>query len=1220
MLSSGVVLRRLLFSVVAAAWAFGAPLESRAQVLISEFQAINTSTLLDENNESSDWIELLNVSEAPVSLEGWALTDDVRNLQKWIFPAVEIQPGGYLVVFASGKDRRDPESELHTNFRLTGMGEPLFLLDATREVISGFPPAFPVQLDDASYGVSTDSTFFSFVAGEDPVRALVPTDDSLGLDWIEPAFDDSVWRMGPGGVGLERSSGFEDFIGIDVEAEMHDINATVYIRIPFTIEGQPALDTLRLQARYDDGFVAFLNGVRVAEANVPDEGELAWNSSAGASHSDRLATQYERFDISEHIGLLVSGENWLAIQGLNTSDSSNDALFQFELEGIELGEVQEDELLYFAEPTPGEPNGPGFSEIAPLPEFSHDSGSFVESQMVSLSTGIPGAEIRFTVNGGTPDETSELYETPIEVDSAVEIRARVFADGLLPGPTGRRTYIVIDSGVQSVSSNIPIVVVNTFGRPIPNNCEGAYTPGYFSIFEPGEDGRARLTDAPSFAHSSGFRRRGSSTCGRQKFSFNVETRDAEGEEVDSVMFDWPAHGDYAMYGPFNFDRALIRNALIYELSRQVGRYAVRTRFVECYLHTRVGPVTSSSYWGVYVLMERNKRGEGRIDVERLGASANSEPEISGGYIVKVDRADGAVTVSGGGLNVVMVHPKVPTAQQRTWLSQYMGRVRASLDPDTVIEQDGELIDVGAWIDHHILNVYPKNVDAFRLSGYMFKDREGPMHMGPIWDYDRTMGNADDGRASDPFSWANTGGDGGTMYFAFGWYGPLFRNQPPVGSAGNTAWGRAYRARWRELRSGALSNENVLGLVDSMAAELSESAERNVSRWPQVRGRFGGFQGEINHLRNWLRDRGNWMDSQFVEPPRFSDEGGPIDPGFELEITVDGEGVEIWYTIDGEDPRDGELPSATATLYTGPIVINENTIVRARSREGSLWSGIAEATFVTGVPALTISELMYNPLSPTLEEDPDDRFSGTSMEYIELKNIGDEPIDLHEGFRFGSGVLFDFNDSAIQMLQPGEVVLVVQNLEAFEARYGSGLPVAGQYRGSFSNTAETITVTAALDVAIFSFRYDDDWYPETDGEGPSLENTDPENNTDLNEATSWRASEAPLGTPGVSGSPPAGGLHLPSDYDGNGRLAIGDASSLLLALFAGQVDSLPCAGPIDSASNVRVLDADGSGAVNLNDAVRVLQFIFQSGQPPALGRECVRILGCEDGAGACAAGA
>src|SRR4029453_4207420 len=160
--------------------------------------------------------------------------------------------------------------------------------------------------------------------------------------------------------------------------------------------------------------------------------------------------------------------------------------------------------------------------------------------------------------------------------------------------------------------------------------------------------------------------------------------------------------------------------------------------------------------GVYIFMEKNKQGKDRIDVHGMSPQDNAEPAVTGGYVMKRDRTGGGggALPRGGYSSLVFVYPKAPTAAQKTYMTNTMTTVIRSLKPTVGSQEDNPLIDFTGWIDHHILTWYPKNVDAFRLSGYFYKDREGPVVMGPVWDYDRTMGCSDDDRARDPTGWDN----------------------------------------------------------------------------------------------------------------------------------------------------------------------------------------------------------------------------------------------------------------------------------------------------------------------------------------------------------------------------------------------------------------------------------------------------------------------------------
>jgi len=178
----------------------------------------------------------------------------------------------------------------------------------------------------------------------------VPTGPDLE-NWTNPrAYEDSQWtisRGSPGGIGFERGSGYESYISVDVEEQMYGVNGSCYIRIPFEFAGdRNALHTMTLKMRYDDGFVAYLNGTEIARRNF--SGTPAWNSVASASHDDAAAVVFEAIDVSSSITRLRSGRNLLAIHGLNVSVTSSDFLIAVELEAADqvTAEEPEDALRY----------------------------------------------------------------------------------------------------------------------------------------------------------------------------------------------------------------------------------------------------------------------------------------------------------------------------------------------------------------------------------------------------------------------------------------------------------------------------------------------------------------------------------------------------------------------------------------------------------------------------------------------------------------------------------------------------------------------------------------------------------------------------------------------------------------------------------------------------------------------------------------------------------
>jgi hypothetical protein len=336
--------------------------------------------------------------------------------------------------------------------------------------------------------------------------------------------------------------------------------------------------------------------------------------------------------------------------------------------------------------------------------------------------------------------------------------------------------------------------------------------------------------------------------------------------MDVALLGMPEEADWVFLAPLNFDRAFMRNALIYQLSNSIGRYAPRTRFVELFVAERGEQVGLDDYVGVYVVVERIERDAERVQFTKMLPTDLKPPEVTGGYLFKEDRpgpgeAGFFAGTAGGALTFeqpfVFVEPEewlMPDAQAfyLIGLLDELGRALTSpgfSDPHTG-RHYGDLIDIDSWIDHHILSVYSKNPDAFRLSGYFHKEREERVQAGPIWDFDRSMGCDSDARAQDPTWWDNSNETADcTFVFEHGYWLGLFDD--PV-------FRERYWERMGRLLAAELSDAVVLPVVDGMADELREAAARNQEKWWEYPPRDGGFDGEVRILRDWLSDRNAWM--------------------------------------------------------------------------------------------------------------------------------------------------------------------------------------------------------------------------------------------------------------------------------------------------------------------------------------------------------------------------
>jgi len=188
-------------AVMAAAWQ-----DAASPLAITEFMASNGATLADEDGDFSDWIEIRNVSNLPVDLQGWYLTDHAGNPRQWALPEMPLGGGEDLLVFASGKDRSDPAGQLHANFSLDMAGEYLALSNPARGVAHEWADGFPPQLPDVSYGLVENAAAARLIREGDSVRYYVPSDDTLGDEWRDPAFDDASWSSGRTPAGYEEGS------------------------------------------------------------------------------------------------------------------------------------------------------------------------------------------------------------------------------------------------------------------------------------------------------------------------------------------------------------------------------------------------------------------------------------------------------------------------------------------------------------------------------------------------------------------------------------------------------------------------------------------------------------------------------------------------------------------------------------------------------------------------------------------------------------------------------------------------------------------------------------------------------------------------------------------------------------------------------------------------------------------------------------------------------
>lgn len=423
----------------------------------------------------------------------------------------------------------------------------------------------------------------------------------------------------------------------------------------------------------------------------------------------------------------------------------------------------------------------------------------------------------------------------------------------------------IDHYLWEDSTLLPLMVIDTEGQEIPD--EPRITARMGLIFK--DYGRYNSREDPYNAYNGqiSIELRGeSSLYFYPKKSYSIETQTDSGTNNNISLLGLPVENDFVLYGPYG-DKSLIRNLITYRLFEKFGHYAPRTRLIEL--------VVNDDYKGLYVLMEKIKRDKNRVDMAKLTPKDTTAVDISGGYLMRVDKTTGMdplhywespvePPMSGyGRITYQYFDPEYDelTVDQRNYIRKHLLEFEQALispnykDPGTGYRS---YLDIPSFIDLMILNEFSKDVDGFRLSHYFYKQKDtngGKLVNGPPWDYNLTYGNSnftEDIHLTENWIY--------TLPITIYWWAramqdPWFRN-------------RLY-CRWDELSGNIMSQDHISWVIDSTLTEIGDAIPRNFQRWPifnmyvwpnyYVAHSYGA---EMSYLRSWINDRIVWMDSQW----------------------------------------------------------------------------------------------------------------------------------------------------------------------------------------------------------------------------------------------------------------------------------------------------------------------------------------------------------------------
>lgn len=1090
-------------------------------LIINEFVAINRTGLKDSFGAYSDWIEIHNVSPSNVNLGAWRLTDKPDNLRLWTFPATNLPAGGFLVVFASGANQAVAERELHTNFELKGTGEYLALVRPDNTIACEFNP-FPIQFADMSYGFQPAVSASTFVAEYDVCRYLVPSNGSLGTNWLAVAFDDSGWSTGITGIGYEIApqTDYEDLIRTRVASG----TTGIYCRFSFQAAGTGTVDILTLKVKFDDGFVAYLNGEKVAASNAPAYPQF--NSLATAARSNDAARIFVEYDLSAYAGCLRSGSNVLAIHVLNqnTAPRSSDLLILPVLEGIKYLPGVSGETRYFQTPTPRQRNSYGYSGVSGKPRFSIVGGFYTNNQTLVLSSDVPGGIIRYTLDTSDPDGGSPICSAPLvirsragetnkfstirttgvvyswqpawqppagEVFKATVVRARLYEPGKAPGPTVTHTYFV-DSNIVSRYRGLPVISLVTDPKNLFDDQTGIYVPGIYFTGSPASGNYYQDWEKPAsieffdtnrvdgFAQNVGIKIQGASSRASPQKGLHVIARSEYG--ANRIR--------YPLFKPLG-TRASAQNSFKRFQLRAWGSYRGQALIYDPYsqmlmTHTDLDIQTyrpcvvfiDGEYWGLHEIRESNQNSwyyQQYYGVDR------EDP----GY----DIIDGYSQLAAGDWthwNATLAFIK----NNDITLAANYEEVKRRIDVDNLIlyTLHSCFVNHGDWPNQNEGKWRPRTPDG-RWRWIPF-DFDHSFHD----DYTADM----IARAKDrlvPFNY-------------------LYRN---------AEFSREFVNAYADHMNSSFKLEVLLNQFSNMVAELQPHMDEFNKRWPLIKE---GWDYWLADMRNRIINR-----MGFERPNLMGHFGISQTANVSLAVAPPGSGTIRINTIEVDEstPGVGNPPYPWRGVYFRGVPIRL-TAVPKRGYRFAGWSGAATgsigaislalsndvsvtanfAEFDPSDNSIVISEIMYNPAAETDWPDAD------VFEFIELHNRGSSPVDLG-GAAFTKGISFTFASNTI--VPPGGYIVVVKDLQAFTYRYGSnGVAVAGVYTGSLANEGERIALRlSSWGPIVAEFEYSDGrgWPLAADGAGHSLVPLVLDDQADgrLNYGGNWRASAYRGGSPG-----------------------------------------------------------------------------------------------------------
>ena len=1059
---------------------------SAQQPVLNEIMASNATTIADIDGDYPDWIEIFNPTSSPLNLTGYALSDDSTNLLKWIFPEVILQPQQFLLVFASGKNRRLWANHWET---VINRGDVWKYFVGTSQ-----PPA----------------------------------------DWMQLNFDDSAWPAGPSGLGY----------GDGDDSTIVPQTISLFIRRKFTVSDPANVVLAQLHVDYDDAFVAYLNGVEIARANIGIPGvPPLYNELANSSHEAQMyqGGLPQAFSIDSVASLLQAGENVLAIQVHNVSASSSDmtiipflslglktpppnpqgmpSFLQFALphlhtnfkinadgeeiflsdgNGVVVDQVNAGSLsadisygrqpdgwpvwFYFSRATPESSNtSQGFSGITEMPQIQPEAGFYSGSVQVSISSNEPGATIRYTLDGSLPRDTSAIYIAPLTVDSTTVVRARVFVPGKLPGKAATSTFFINENSV------LPVISLSTDPANFFDNEIGIYVLGdsaspnfpylganfwkdwerplHIELFEP--DGSLDFTIDGGVkifgGWSRGFPQKSLAIFARGRYGYN---------RIEFPIFpELPISSFKSLVlrnSGNDWQSTMFRDALMTRLVKTLDLDLQAYRPAIVFLNGR--------YWGIHNIREK-------LNEHYLASHHGVDPGN-----VDILEYDGSV-IEGDAAHYQML---------QDFLSTH------NLSDSANYAFVKKLVDVDNFLTYQVCEIYFDNTDWPGNNIKYWRPRT-PTGRWRWFFYDLDFGCG----LYDPQAYAHN-----TLEFATATNGPPWPN-PPWSTfllrkmLESPEFTRDFINRFADLMNTVFLPQRVLQFIDSLQALIAPEIPRHMDRW---HGILGDWNQNVTALRTFAALRPQYMRAHIQS--KFNLSGSvqvtvQVQPAEAGRIRLNAlllkgfpwngqyfKGVPVRFTaLPAAGYRfvgwQGAFPPDSTTIWFTPV---SDTAVTALFVPDSTSTG-----------TVVINEINYHSAPDFNPED-----------WVEFYNNSGQTIDL-SGWKFkDSDDAHVFVFPAGTVLLPDEYLVLCRDTAAFRVLFPTLSNYLGNMNFGLSGAGELVRLFDAQGEMVDSLVYDDapPWPTAPDGNGPTLELIHPDLDNALPE--SWAAS-AIHGTPGAINS-------------------------------------------------------------------------------------------------------